>query len=207
MDVGYGRWRRVNGSRKKDRRHDSKHRRLVNGVTGSTKPSRLLSLDLRLRAIAAKVPTTLIDELWVFPPLPNRELACEFLVLVCYDGGADRRRILTAHVDAQRSDPESDDLEWVQRLREHGTAPHAWVAHMPDRLLKRLSEAGVPEVIEVGGHSDAWDEAVSRFENGNGNGNGAGRAVDPTQVDNGLITGITFSTIDETVVSGFAVDP
>ncbi|KPK78994.1 MAG: hypothetical protein AMS25_14105 [Gemmatimonas sp. SM23_52] len=92
-------------------------------MRGPSRTDRGLPLDLRLRAIADNVPTSSIDQLWVFPPLPNREIACEFLVLVCYDGGPDRRRILTSHVDAQFSDPEGDELEWVQRVREHGAAP------------------------------------------------------------------------------------
>lgn len=176
---------------------------LVNGMTGASNPDRMLPLGLRLQAIADSVPTSLIDELWVFPPLPNRERACEFLVLICYDGGPERRRILTAHVDAHHADPDSEDFQWVQKLREHGTAPYDWVAGVPDRLLKRLSEAGIPEVIEVGGLSEAWEQAVQRFANGNGNGNG--QAVKgPNHVDNRLATAITFSTIDETetAVSG-----
>jgi len=197
----------VNGRKKKGRENGSRRRMLVNGMTGSSKPKRLLPLNLRLLAIADSVPTSLIDELWVFPPLPNRDLACEFLVLVCYDGGPERRRILTSHVDAQRSDPEGDDLEWVQRLKEHGTAPHDWVAGMPDRLLQRLSEAGVPEVIEVGGHAEAWEQAVARFangdRNGNGNGNGNGHFAEaaPPHVDSHQPPVITFSTINESVLT------
>jgi len=186
---------------------------LVNGMTGAAKPDRVLPLGLRLQAIADSVPTSLIDELWVFPPLPNRELACEFLVLICYDGGPERRRILTSHVDAYREDPDSEDFQWVQKLREHGTAPHDWVTGVPDRLLARLSEAGTPEVIEVGGLAEAWEQAVLRFANGNSNGNGNGNGngsgngqsvKGPTHVDSRLATAITFSTINETetAVSG-----
>ncbi|MEE9132567.1 MAG: hypothetical protein V3U13_03320 [Gemmatimonadota bacterium] len=172
-------------------------------MTRSARSDGVLSLELRLQAIADNIPTSLIDELWVFPPLPNRDLACEFLVLVCYDGGPQRRRILTAHVDTQRSDPESDDFEWVQRLREHGTAPQDWVAGMPDRLLQRLSEAGVPEVIEVGGRLETWEEAVRRFANGSGNGKGKGEPAvsGPARVDSSLSPVIAFSTINETELS------
>jgi phosphoesterase RecJ-like protein len=208
-DDGIGRWWLVNGRKKKGRESGSRRRMLVNGITGSSKPDRVLPLGLRLQAIADSVPSSLIDELWVFPPLPNRELACEFLVLICYDGGPERRRILTSHVDAHRADPDSEDFQWVQKLREHGTAPHDWVAGVPDRLLARLSEAGTPEVIEVGGHSEAWEQTLQRFANGNGNGNGTGNGhgqalKGPGHIDNRLATAITFSTIDETetAVSG-----
>jgi hypothetical protein len=169
-----------------------------NGMRRLAKTTRVIPLDLRLRAIADNVPTSSIDELWVFPPLPSRDVACEFLVLICYDGGEDRRRILTAHVDARRPDPDSDDVEWVQRLREHGTAPHDWVTGMPDRLLQRLSEAGVPEVIPVGGRAEAWEEAVARYANGDGGGPASGGV----QIDSGPPRGISFSTVNETAASG-----
>ena len=178
---------------------------LLNRVGGSSRPDRALPLDLRLQAIADNIPTSTIDELWVFPPLPDRDVACEFLVLVCYDGGADRSRILTAHVDARRSDEGGEEFEWVQRLQEHGTAPHQWVAGMPERLLQRLSEAGIPEVIEVGGQEEAWRLAIERFANGNGNGhgNGNGNGIGTVlQVDSQAPKAITFSTINEATVSG-----
>lgn len=145
-------------------------------MNGSTTPERSLPLDLRLRAIGSNVDATCIDELWVFPPLPNRDVACEFLVLICYDG-QDRRRILTAHVDAERPDPEADEFQWVQRVREHGAVPCGWVGEIPDRMLRRLAEAGVPEVIEVGGRLEAWEAAIARFANGKGDGNGAAKAA------------------------------
>jgi hypothetical protein len=174
---------------------------LLKGVRGPTRPDRVLPLDLRLRAIADNIPAANIDELWVFPPLPNRDLACEFIVLVCYDGGEGRRRILTSHVDAQFKDPESDEFEWVQRIREQGTTPHRWVAAIPDRLLQRLADAGVPEVIQVGGESEAWGEAVERLTNDNGSGNG-GSERSALLIDSSVLPEVTFSTIIESDVPG-----
>ncbi|UCC74580.1 MAG: hypothetical protein JSV86_08530 [Gemmatimonadota bacterium] len=183
---------------------------LLKGVRGPTRPDRALPLDLRLRAIADSIPASSIDELWVFPPLPDRDLACEFVVLVCFDGGEDRRRILTAHVDAQFVDPESDDYEWVQRVREQGTAPQRWVSAIPDRLLQRLADAGVPEVVQVGGSAEAWEEALTRFANGNGSGKGSGNGgVSGSQhsallIDRSVLPEATFTTIIEAGVSGNA---
>ena len=171
-------------------------------MRGPSRTDRGLPLDLRLRAIADNVPTSSIDQLWVFPPLPNREIACEFLVLVCYDGGPDRRRILTSHVDAQFSDPEGDELEWVQRVREHGAAPQRWVADIPDRLLQRLADAGVPEVIDVGGRPDVWAAAIARFANGSGDGDGGGPPDGRVFVDSRVQPQVIFSTIIEKQVSG-----
>lgn len=179
---------------------------LLKGMSGSSKPERALPLDLRLQAIADNVPTSTIDEVWVFPPLPDRDIACEFLVLLCYDGGPDRRRVLTSHVDARRADPEAEEFEWVQRLREHGTAPHEWVSGMPDRLLHRLADAGTPEVIEVCGQAEVWDDVVKRMGERNGNGNGHGDAflAESALIDSQATSRITFSTINETAVTASA---
>lgn len=176
---------------------------LLKGVRGPARPGRALPLDRRLRAISDNIPASHIDELWVFPPLPNRDLACEFIVLICFDGGDDRRRILTSHVDAQFKDPESDEFEWVQRIREQGTTPHRWVADIPDRLLQRLADAGVPEVVQVGGEFGAWEAAIERWANGNGskngseNGNGAGQERSALLIDSSVLPEVTFSTIIE----------
>ena len=176
---------------------------LLKRLNGQSRPDRSLPLDLRLQAIADTIPAANIDELWVFPPLPNRDVACEFVVLVCFDGGEDRRRILTSHVDAEFANPDSDEFEWVQRVREQGTAPQSLVSDIPDRLLGRLAEAGTPEIIEVGGRAEAWAEALARLANGTGNGKGNGNGTGPSvalgaaQVDGALKREISFSTIIE----------
>lgn len=181
---------------------------LLKGVRGPTRPDRVLPLDLRLRAIADSIPASSIDELWVFPPLPNRNLACEFIVLVCFEGAEGQRRILTSHVDAQFKDPESDEFEWVQRIREQGITPQRWVAAIPDRLLQRLADAGVPEVVQVGGESEAWEAAVERLANGNGSGNGSGNGNmaglerSTLLIDSSVLPVVSFSTIIEAEIPG-----
>lgn len=172
---------------------------LLKQLSGQSRPDRSLPLDLRLQAIADNIPAASIDELWVFPPLPNRDVACEFVILVCFDGGEDRRRILTSHVDAEFADPESDEFEWVQRVREQGTAPQSLVSDIPDRLLGRLAEAGTPEIISVGGQAEAWEDALTRLAKGVGNGNrsSAGVALGTAQVDSALKREISFSTVIE----------
>ena len=185
----------VSAYRRYGREKSSRRRKLVSGMNSSSSPERTLPLELRLRAIGDGISATHIDELWIFPPLPNRDVSCEFLVIICYDG-QERRRILTAHVDAEPLDPDSDEVEWIQRVKEHGVVPQPWVSEMPDRMLKRLAEAGVPEVVEVGGSSDAWEEAIARFANGNGDGNGAADGLIPgvEQVDSGRKPLVVFDT-------------
>ncbi|UCF20354.1 MAG: hypothetical protein JSU87_02805 [Gemmatimonadota bacterium] len=188
---------------KKDgRANGSRRRMLQKGVNGSSNADRALPLDLRLRAIAENVPASSVEEVWVFPPLPDRSIASEFIVLVCYNGGDDRRRILTCHVDAQLGESEGDELRWVQRVREQGTAPHSWVTGMPDRLLKRLSDAGVPEIVEIGGRSQAWEEAVARFAGGAAEGAASGLAGGVPNVDIRVQPEISFSTVIELPSNG-----
>lgn len=182
-------------------RNGSRRRMVLRGKSGQSRPDRALPMHLRLRAIGDKLPTSSIDELWVFPPLPDREIACEFIVLVCFDGGDDRRRILTSHVDAHFNDPEADQVEWVQRVREHGAAPVRWLAQMPERLLQRLADAGIPEVVEVGGRTQAWEEAIQRFTVGSENGvdgpEANGRRASAQLIDKSYQREISFSTIIE----------
>lgn len=188
--------------------HGSRGRKLLMGVKGPSRPDRILPLDRRLRALAERIPASDIDQVWIFPPLPNRDHACEFLVLVCYDGGDDRRRILTSHVDAEFREPEGDEFEWVQRVREHGTAPLRWVTEMPERLLQRLNDAGVPEVVEIGGKCAAFEDAVDRFTNGGGAANGNGHGGETSlmeellNVDSRVQREISFSTVIEAVAPG-----
>ncbi|NIR46001.1 MAG: hypothetical protein GWN99_16365 [Gemmatimonadetes bacterium] len=189
---------------------------LLKGMNRGSRSDRALPLDARLQAIASRIPTAKIDELWVFPPLPNREITSEFVVLVCFDGDEERRRILTAQMDAEFTDPDSDEVRWVQRVREQGTAPQRWLSDIPDRLLGRLADAGTPEIIEVGGAPEAWAEAVARFADGNGRGNGNGGgngngvkrgvALGTAQVDSALKREISFSTIIESSVFDDAPD-
>lgn len=153
-----------------DAKDNGRPKRLWPRGLNGTRPERALPLEARLRDIGERIHASEIDELWVFPPLPDRELTCEFIVLSCFDGPG-RRRIVTAHVEAEEEEEaESLELNWVQRLREHGTAPAGWVSGIPNRLLRRLSEAGIPQVIEVGGEPERWSEAITRLAAPNGNG-------------------------------------
>lgn len=153
--------------RKNGRGKSAGYRRVLGALNGNSRPERSLPLDARLRAIGDHISPTQIAELWVFPPLPDRDATSEFLLLACYDG-TDRRRIVTAQLEARLADPEDEEYDWVLRLEEHGAAPEGWVAGIPDRLLRRLSEAGVPEVVEIGGQPERWADAIQRFADGDG---------------------------------------
>ena len=172
----------MNDRRANGRVNGNRRRQWIRGPDGRLRRDEILPLTVRLKEIEERVPPSEIDALWIFPPLPDREISCEFIVLSCYDG-PERRRIITAHVEARPSDSEASDLRWVQRMLEHGAAPEGWVSGMPDRLLGRLSDAGVPRVVEIGGEPERWLEAVRTLAHGGGNGhvtggNGHARHVD-----------------------------
>ncbi len=151
-------------------------RKLLQGVDARRPPERDLPLEARLRAIADELSPTSIDELWVFPPLPSRDAGSEFILVTSFDG-PERRRVLTAHVEPEFKDETSDEFTWVQRLRELGAVPQNWLESLPDGLLRRLAEAGIPQVLEIGGQLEAWEEAVTSIASANGHGNSSGAVV------------------------------
>ncbi len=164
--------------RSTQRLNANNRRRLLQGVDARRAPEQDLSLQARLEALAERVHPSNIDELWVFPPLPNRETASEFILVTGFEAGSDgHRHVITAHVEAEFVDEEGTEFCWVQRIEEVGPVPCEWLRSLPDSLLGRLAEAGVPEVVEIGGKLEAWEAVVSRFggkvEAGNGNGSGA----------------------------------
>lgn len=155
------------------RLNESTRRKLLQGVESRRPAGRDLPLADRLRAIAEELPPTSIDELWVFPPLPSRDTGSEFILLTSFDGPT-RRRVITAHMEAAFEDEDGTEFVWVQRVHELGVVPQDWLESLPDGLLRRLAEAGVPHVVEVGGRLEVWAEALDHYANGVEDGNGAG---------------------------------
>lgn len=176
----------MNPQRTTGRLNGDRTRQLLKGVEARRPAERDLPLHERLRALAEEVSPADIDELWVFPPLPNREAAAEFLLLTGYHVESDRhRRVITAHVEAEFEDEEGLDFVWVQRVERVGPVPQDWLESLPDSLLGRFAEAGTPEVHEIGGQPEAWEALLARFaeagggvRNGNGGSNGNGLDVE-----------------------------
>ena len=178
----------VNGRLNEDRK-----RQLLKGVEARRPPERDLPLYERLQALAEEVSPADIDEIWVFPPLPNRDAAAEFLLLSGYHVESDRhRRVITAHVEAEFEDEDGLDFVWVQRIERVGPVPQDWLESLPDSLLGRFAEAGTPEVHEIAGRPEAWEALLARLAEAGGavaaganagGGNGNGRAVGFEPVD------------------------
>ena len=139
-----------------------------------------IGLEARLRAAAETLDPSAVDQVWIFPPLPDQEPAAEFLLFSCYDGAPDRRRVIAARVTVEPIDEAGLEVRWVQRLDVHGTAPRDILPRVADRLVRRTGTPAPPRVVEIGGAPERWEallaELASRPADGaDGGANGAGR--------------------------------
>lgn len=125
-----------------------------------------LDLDARLRAVHDELGPA-VDRVWVFTPLAHQDPASEFVLLSCFDGAPDRRRVVVARLCLEPVDEEGHEVRWVQRLEVHGTAPCDVVPRLAERLLRRVGEPATPVVAEIAGAPERW-EAFLRELAGNG---------------------------------------
>lgn len=135
-----------------------------------------MELPARLRAVHEELGATAVDRVWVFSPLSHQDPAAEFVLLSCYDGAPDRRRVLVARLVLEPLDDEGHEVRWVQRLEAHGTAPREVIPRVADRLSRRVGDSSAPIVAEIGGAPERWDAFLRGLANGDSgtNGHGAG---------------------------------
>lgn len=149
---------------------------MLNRVNRRLKPP--MELDVRLRAVHEELGATAVDQVWVFTPLPHQDPASEFVLLSCYDGAPDRRRVVVARLCLEALDEEGHDVRWIQRLEVHGTAPRDAIPRLAERLSRRAGDPTTPVVAEIGGLPDRWEaflrDLLRAEANGNGNANGNG---------------------------------
>lgn len=134
------------------------------------KPDRRLrpTLDLggRLKAAGDELGASAVDEVWIFPPLPNQEPPTEFVMLSCFDGAPERRRVVVARLTLEPLDEEGDEVRWVQKLEEHGTAPQDVIPRLAERLLRRAGDSNAPLVAEIRGAPERWSDFLGHVTNG-----------------------------------------
>lgn len=87
-------------------------------------------------------------------------------MLSCFDGAPDRRRVVVARLTLESLDEEGDEVRWVQKLEEYGTAPQDVLPRLAERLLRRVGDSSVPLVAEIAGAPERWDELVAHFKSG-----------------------------------------
>lgn len=135
-----------------------------------------MELDARLRAVHAELGAAAVDQVWVFTSLPHQDPASEFVLLSCYDGAPDRRRVVVARLCLESLDDEGHEVRWIQRLEAHGTAPRDAIPRLAERLSRRAGDPAAPVVGAIGGDPDRWEAFVRDLlraeSNGNGHGNG-----------------------------------
>lgn len=141
----------------------------------------------RLRELEEEVPPTEIGELWVFPPLEEREGSREFVLFTRY-GDNGTRRLYSARVppsdgeggrelpgplghtreperemaNRENGDGQAEAEVPEQRITEHGAMPVGRLPGLVQRFRRRLDDGGAPVHLEIGGERARWVEAVGR---------------------------------------------
>lgn len=144
---------------------------MVKRVNRRLKPP--LELDARLRAVHEELGAA-VDQVWVFTPLAHQDPASEFVLLSCYDGAPDRRRVVVARLCLEPLDEEGHEVRWVQRLEVQGTAPRDVVPRLVERLSRRVGEPTTPVVAEIAGAPERWEKFLTEIAGHAANGNGQG---------------------------------
>ncbi|MGH7545553.1 MAG: hypothetical protein ACREKI_05155 [Gemmatimonadota bacterium] len=143
---------------------------MLNRVNRRLKPP--MELDARLRAVLAELGATAVDQVWIFTALPHQDPASEFVLLSCYDGAADRRRVVVARLCLEPLADDAHEVRWVQRLEAHGTAPRDAIPRLAERLSRRAGDPTAPVVGEIGGVPDRWEAFLRDLLRTEPNGNG-----------------------------------
>lgn len=128
-----------------------------------------MELDARLRAVHEELGAAVVDRVWVFSPLSHQDPAAEFVLLSCFDGAPERRRVIVARLILEPLDEEGHEVRWVQKLEAYGTAPRDVVPRMAERLSRRAGDPSAPRVAEIGGSADRWEAFLRELANGRGN--------------------------------------
>lgn len=141
-------------------------------------------LARRLRAVGRAVAPEEIGELWIFPPLSERESSAEFLLFTrrLEEG---RRRVYSARAAARadggpedgrgpggdgtgarvRGDGGAEDAAPRnggpgQRITEHGSVPSGRVHRLVDRFRRRLEDGGEPLHVVIEGRRERWSSLL-----------------------------------------------
>src|SRR5687767_14307908 len=123
-------------------------------------------LPALLQRLAATVPISTIDELWLFPTRRLTGVESTVLVLSLYTDQHDRRRVATAHFKATRDKRGEATIETV--LEDHAVAPADRLTRVIDGVLRRLGDdlAATPRSARVSGDAERWSALVESIASG-----------------------------------------
>lgn len=124
------------------------------------------ALTALLQRLAAHIPPSIIDELWIFPT--RRVAAGESTVVVVTAFHGDqtpRRRVITAHFTVTRNRKGVASVE--QKVEEQAIAPADAVDRVVEGVLRRLDEAAlaVPRRESLGGAPERWALLLENLAN------------------------------------------
>lgn len=125
-----------------------------------------------LEGLARRLSLESLDELWIFPPRRHGEIESVVVVATAFvQDDADRRRILTAHLTARRSDLRKTRRKVAAKpiepmVVEQGEAPADRIGRVVEGVMRRLDEelaALPPRQVRIGGEVARWEELIAEI--------------------------------------------
>jgi hypothetical protein len=121
------------------------------------------SLPVLLEGLAARVPASTIDEMYLFPTRRVQGVESTVFVFSVHDAD-ERRRVITAHVRAIRNKRGEPIVE--SKLDEHATTPADRIPRVIEGVLRRLSEefaATPPSHCRIEGSTERWRALIDQL--------------------------------------------
>lgn len=117
-----------------------------------------------LRSVVDRISVAEIDRVWVFPPLTSGRRERGLVVVACYDGDGESRRIVTV---AYAGELTSAGVSVETTHVEEGIAPSDRLDRVIAGVVSRSEmELGGPRDVEVGGDPRAMEDLVEELEPG-----------------------------------------
>ena len=120
------------------------------------------ALPRTLARLGDRVGRARVDGLWIFPPLVKGRREWGLVVASCFTSGPERRSLVTARYQAERT---GRGLDFDTDILEHGEAPPDRFPRMVDGVVRRSGlELGDPRRVEIGGAADAYHGLLAEFD-------------------------------------------
>ncbi len=103
--------------------------------------------------VASRVAPPVIEEIWIFPPLPDLEESSEFVVFTRREEDG-RLRLYTARPRARAADPDAEEVT------AHGAVPPDRVPRLLARFQRRVGTEHEPVHVALGGSERRWRALV-----------------------------------------------
>jgi hypothetical protein len=138
-------------------------KREINAPTWLTGRADGGSLPVLLEGLAARVPATTIDEIYLFPTRRVQGVESTVFVFSVHDA-EERRRVITAHLRATRNKRGEPAIDTI--LHEHAIAPAERIPRVIEGVLKRLSEdfaSTPPSHCRIDSSEARWKQMIEQL--------------------------------------------